>query len=201
LNRLEFWNDTIEREHEFLESLKPGIAAAVGCLVIVLVVKLVFSSKPRWQRVLSVPGAIAVYTVRWIGRFSTGFVIAASICLVATGAGGVFNAVDQTLTRARRDYAEFQKGIDKAVDQELRRQLISSAWRSRPAVWANEMNKSARFISLRDNYEDDYGYVHQDSKPEDARVVGVPDSTLDTPAKLVGTHSTYIDGSWTPKRL
>lgn len=201
LNRLEFWNDTIKREREFLESLKPTLGAAVGGLVLLLAVSLAFASKQSWQRVLSVPGAIAVYTVRWVGRFTTAFVIAASICMVATGTGGVFNAVDRTLIRARGDYAEFHMGIDTATDQELRRQLIASAWRSRPAVWANAMNKSAQFISLRSKYEGDYGYVHQDSKPEEARVVGVPDSALDPPFKPVGTHSAPVDGSWTPKRL
>ena len=152
IERLEFWEEQVKATHETLEHHKLTIGIISAILVSVLALRLAKAVWPSISRWADRIPEMLVTGVKWSGRLSTIFAIAASITLLATDETGPIHKVTLTLKNAEEDYKHFAGEVQTEVDHTLRQALVLSALRQRPENVQNAMARLAAFDTARSVY-------------------------------------------------
>ena len=153
LGRLRLFEDTLQRAHVFLESLKFTpvesfvLVAALWCL--------------RFME-LRLVGRTVVVDVAWkrlrvpLKVMEKAVLVTATGCCITflgTGKGGVIEPFSAKIRDLDAEYTDFQREVRSVTDTAIRNSLVERAWRERPAFLTANLRTAVTLIEHTDEYK------------------------------------------------
>jgi len=196
----------IEYVHQTVEARVPAIEALVALSTLILIMRVLCVFEPALERRVRAVGILISTVMRWAGRLSTAFALAAAITFLATESEGSVTQVAMTLRDALREYNVLQADLTQAVDPLARENLLQRAWVERPDELVRDMPLADGFYELRNEYEREYeNFLGTDAHDEEIkRGVPTPFETIEMPpAPIPTTYDSFEDlqSSWTLDKL
>ena len=196
----------IEHIHSRLESYKPGIATLVMVALMFVVARVLSKRVPALVAPTTVAGRVIPWALRWFGRLSTTFALAAAFTLLATSDRGPIKYVRLTLRDVSAEYANLASELIPAVETAARSLVLQGAWDDAPKDFKAGIQDASLFDEQRAAYEEERRKFNlSDASVEEAKQ-GIP-----SPVKLENkpgpvtqpsiSPSEAIDPSWSVERL
>jgi hypothetical protein len=206
VSQLQSLEGQIEHIHSRLESYKPGVTTLVIVALLFAVARVLSKRVPALVTPTTVAGRVIPWALRWSGRLSTTFALAAAFTLLATSDRGPIKYVRLTLRDVREEYANLAGELIPAVETATRSLVLQGAWDDAPKDFKAAIQDASLFDVQRAAYEEERRKFNlSDARVEEAKQ-GIP-----SPVKLENkpgpvtqpsiSPSEAIDPSWSVERL
>src|SRR5271157_656065 len=154
LASLTLWEARVETVHRYLEAFKPSVPELLALLVALWVLRFIDLLHTGNTTAADNAGKWLKLGMRYLERVSLFVLVLASFTFLATGARGPVARISASIKEQNKEYNEFKRMVQRQVDREYRRQLLSRAWEQRPEFLQLEMNRMQELTNARAQMRD-----------------------------------------------
>lgn len=131
------WDAWIRHTHAWLHEHKLALKQFAILFAFVLALRLLAAFRPAVEAFAANTSTLIVHGVKWIGRVSSIFAIAASLTLLSTAEDGdTGSRISFSIASAEEAYAQFRSSVAHEVDRDLREAFVARVLAASPAASA-----------------------------------------------------------------
>ncbi len=200
------WDAWVRHIHTWLDEHKLAFKQAAILFVFVLALRLLAAFRPALGAFAANTSTLIVHGVKWLGRVSSIFAIAASLTFLSTAENGdTGSRIRVSLASAEEAYVGLQSSVADEVDRDLREAVVARVLAASPAAASATLVDAVTVDQQKSRYDADVELVKSRSTRESEPTMGHLRRARQL-LKVIPDHSTAISemtqlSNLTPKEI